>query len=172
MLPLHLFCGQFSQSSQLRWVNVPCNYSQVGEINVNLTGLLAAQQHITTPFNIHADSAPTIYITGNPACDNQAITRPFERALSKLTAINPLTGQTDILSNYLADPVEMSLLHMVTVDPARTPTLTMFAKPDYYNYAGAANCSTTCVKVVPTFAWNHGDVSPDINTTWLGVVGH
>jgi len=23
----------------------------------------------------------------------------------------------------------------------------------------------------PAFAWNHGDVSPDINTTWLGMVG-
>jgi hypothetical protein len=23
----------------------------------------------------------------------------------------------------------------------------------------------------PSFAWNHGDVSPDINTTWLGMVG-
>ena len=23
----------------------------------------------------------------------------------------------------------------------------------------------------PGFAWNHGDVSPDINTTWLGIVG-
>jgi hypothetical protein len=23
----------------------------------------------------------------------------------------------------------------------------------------------------PGFAWNHGDVSPDINTTWLGMVG-
>jgi hypothetical protein len=65
----------------------------------------------------------------------------------------------------------MKILHMITADPARTPTFTMFAKPDYFLFAGAPNCSSPCVTVQPGFAWNHGDVSPDINTTWLGLVG-
>ena len=151
-------------------VNVPCTYSQIGELNGNLAGLLATEQGITTPFTVHSDSAPTIYLTGNPARD-AAVTRAFGRATGKLTAPNPITGQTDNLTNYLADPVEMKLLHMVTADPARTPTLTMFANPDYFLFAGAPNCNAPCVTEQPGFAWNHGDVSPDINTTWLGMVG-
>jgi len=139
-------------------------------LNGNLTGLLATQQGITTPFKVHSDSAPNVYITGNPARD-AAVSRTFERATGELTAVNPMTGNTDTLTRYLADPVEMKLLHMVTADPARTPTFTMFADPNYFLFAGAPNCNTPCVTQQPGFAWNHGDVNPDINTTWLGMVG-
>ena len=152
-------------------VTVPCTYSQIGEINANLRGLLATQQGITTPFNVHSDSAPTVYITGNPARDDEIVTRPFERAAGKLTAANPITGNTDTITQYLADPVEMKLLHMITADPARTPTFTLFADPNYFLFAGAPNCSVPCVAVEPGFAWNHGDVQPEITTTWLGMVG-
>lgn len=65
----------------------------------------------------------------------------------------------------------MKLLHVITADPARKPTLTMFADPNYFLFAGAPNCSSPCVTEQPGFAWNHGDVSPDVNTTWLGMVG-
>ena len=112
-----------------------------------------------------------MYITGNPARNDQTVTRPFERATGKLTAVNPMTGNTDTLTNYLADPVELNLLHMITADPARTPTFTMFANPNYFLFAGAPNCNSACVTQQPGFAWNHGTVSPDINTTWLGMVG-
>jgi hypothetical protein len=73
----------------------------------------------------------------------------------------------------MADSVEMKLLHMITADPARTATFTMFADPNYFLFAGAPSCSSTapCVTEQPGFAWNHGDVAPDINTTWLGMVG-
>ena len=60
---------------------------------------------------------------------------------------------------------------MVTGDPLRTPTVTEFANPDYFLFGGAANCTSPCVQVQSGFAWNHGDFSPDINTTWLGMVG-
>jgi hypothetical protein len=33
------------------------------------------------------------------------------------------------VSQFLADSVEMKILHMVTADPARTPSLVMFAIP-------------------------------------------
>jgi hypothetical protein len=151
-------------------VTTPCTYSVIGEINANLKGLLATQAGITTPFTVHSDSAPTVYLDGNPARDATA-TRTFERGVAGLTTANPITGATDHLTNYLADPVEMQLLHMVTVDPARTPTFTLFANPDYFVFTGAANCSSPCVQVQPGFAWNHGDVAPDVNTTWLGFVG-
>jgi hypothetical protein len=151
-------------------VNVPCTYSQIGEINANMAGLLATQQGITTPFKVHSDSAPTVYITGNPARDAM-VTRDFERASGKLTAVNPITGNTDTITLAMADPVEMNLLHMITADPARTPTFTLFADPNYFLFAGAPNCSSPCVTEQPGFAWNHGDVTPDIFTTWLGLVG-
>ncbi|HEX9134227.1 MAG TPA: hypothetical protein VF844_18205 [Ktedonobacteraceae bacterium] len=152
-------------------VNIPCSYSQIGELNANMAGLLATQQGITTSFKVHSDSAPTVYITGNPARTDQTLTRPFERATGQLTAVNPMTGNTDTLTKYLADPVEMNLLHMITADPARTPTFTMFADPNYFLFAGSPNCTSPCVTQQPGFAWNHGTVSPDINTTWLGMVG-
>ena len=151
-------------------VITPCAYSQIGELNANMAGLLATEQGITTPFKVHSDSAPTVYITGNPARADPT-TRAFERATGKLTAVNPITSKTDTLTNYLADPVEMKLLHMITADPARTPTFTMFADPDYFLFAGAPNCSSPCVTEQPGFAWNHGTVAPEINTTWLGLVG-
>jgi hypothetical protein len=151
-------------------VTTSCTYSQIGEINANLAGLLATEQNNTTPFKVHSDDAPTIYITGNPARD-AAVTRTFDRDLAQLTAANPITGKTDTLTQFLADSVEMKILHMVTADPARTPTLTMFADPNYFLFAGAPNCSTPCVTEQPGFAWNHGDVQSDITTTWLGMVG-
>jgi len=60
---------------------------------------------------------------------------------------------------------------MVTADPARTPTLVMFADPNYFLFAGAPNCNSPCVTENPGFAWNHGDFQPEIVTTWLGMVG-
>jgi hypothetical protein len=164
------FVGGAPSPANCDGVTVPCTYSQIGELNGNLAGLLATEQGITTPFAVHSDSAPNIYITGNPGRD-AAVTRTFERGVGALTATNPLTGSTDDLTNYLADPVEMGLLHMVTADPARTPTFTMFANPDYFLFAGAPNCNTACLTEQAAFAWNHGDAAPDINTTWLGLVG-
>jgi arylsulfatase A-like enzyme len=166
------FVGGAASPSGCDGPQVPCTYSKIGELSGNLTGLLKTQQGITTPFTVHSDSAPNFYITGNPARDAE-VTRNFERAVGRLTASNLITFQTDNLTNYLADPVEMKLLHMITADPARTPTFTMFAKPDYFLFASAQNCTSTspCVTENPGFAWNHGDVAPDINTTWLGMVG-
>jgi hypothetical protein len=164
------FAGGAGSPAGCDGVTTPCTYTHIGEINANLAGLLATQQNVTTPFKVHSDSAPTIYITGNPARD-ATVTRTFDHALGALTAVSPITGNTDTLTTYLADPVEMRLLHMITADPRRTPTLTMFADPNYFLFAGAPNCNSPCVTELPGFAWNHGDVAPDINTTWLGLVG-
>jgi hypothetical protein len=169
------FVGSQPTPSGCDGVNTPCTYSLVGEINMNLTGQLATQQGITTPFLVHADMAPTIYLTGNPS-RTADVTRNFGRALGRLTAVSPYTGKTDNVSAALADPVGMKALHMVTADPQRTPTLVMFAHPDYFLFTGAANCTSPCVTVpttppTNTFAWNHGGIQPEIATTWLGMVG-
>jgi len=131
---------------------------------------LATQQNVTTAFNAHADSAPNFYLNGNPSYSAPG-TRAFEHAVAALTATNPITNATDTLTSSMADPVEMKLLHMITGDPLRTPTFTVFGNPNYFQATGAANCSTPCVAEGPAYAWNHGDLSPDINTTWLGMVG-
>ena len=165
------FVGGAPSPANCDGVTTPCNYSQIGEVDVNFSGLLATQQSITTPFRVHSDSAPTVYITGNPARDNQTVTRPFERGVDALTAKNPITGVTDNLTLALADPVEMELLHMITADPARTPTFTLFGYPDYFFFTGAANCNSPCVQEEAGFAWNHGDATAQIAQTWVGLVG-
>src|SRR5499425_136881 len=169
------FVGAKPTPADCDGVTTPCTYSLVGEVNGNLTGLLATQQGITTPFTVHADMAPTIYLTGNPA-RTAPVTRAFGRALGQLTAVNPYSGQTDQIAAALADPVGMKALHMVTADPQRTPTLVLFAHPDYFLFAGAPNCTSPCITVpttppTSTFAWNHGGIQPEIATTWLGLVG-
>ncbi len=153
-------------------VTVPCVYgtNQIGEVNTNMAGLLATEQGVTTPFAVHSDDAPTVYITGNPAHDS-AVTRTFERATGALTAVNPYTGTVENPTRAIADPAEMKLLHMITADPARTPTFTWFANPEYFFFAGARNCNSPCVSINPRFAWNHGTIGTDINVTWLGLVG-
>jgi hypothetical protein len=151
-------------------VTVPCTYSQIGEVNANTRGLLATQQGVTTPFQVHADSAPNYYLDGQLAATDPA-TRAFERAVAGTTAVNPYTGKSQVIARFLADQTEQRLLHMQTADPRRTPTFTEFADPDFFLFAGAPNCTAPCVAVNPAFAWNHGDFSPDINVTWLGVVG-
>jgi len=164
------FAGGPASPAGCDGVTVPCTYTKIGEVNANYAGLLATEQGVTTPFKVHSDSAPTVYITGNPARD-AAVTRTFERATSQLTAVSPITGNTDTITKFLADPVEMKALHMVTSDPARTPTFTLFADPNYFLFAAAPNCNSPCVTEQPGFAWNHGDVQPEITTTWLGMVG-
>ena len=77
----------------------------------------------------------------------------------------------------MADPVELNALHMVTADPARTPTFVDFANPDYYFTAGPSYRTTAVlprhryVCLDTEYAWNHGDAQPVITTTWLGMVG-
>jgi len=158
-------------------INVPCTYTKIGEINANLVGLLVTQQGanpLFSSFTVHSDSAPTFHITGNPGPTDPK-TRQLERAVSKLTAVNPITGATDTLTLGLADPIGMKLLHMVTADPARTPSFVMFGDPNYFFFAGAPNCNSPCVALPPAngsiFAWSHGDYTAEIANTWLGMVG-
>jgi hypothetical protein len=152
--------------------DVLCTYpaGTFGELAVNVRGLLATQTGDTTPFSLEADSAPEFYVTGNPSPASAAV-RTLDRDVGSLTATNPYTGTTQPITNYLADPTEEAILHMVNADPARTPTLAMFARPDYFLSGGAANCSSPCVTQNTGFAWNHGDYAAEINTTYVGLVG-
>jgi len=151
-----------------------------GEVAVGLDGLLSHEQGLNNAtFTVGNDTAPGVYLNGDPARTDPRV-RAFERATGALTVTNPLSMRADRLTQYLADPVEMNLLHMVTADRARTPTFTLFARPDYYvtatcnggyNSAPPPIYSPSCVLEKPAYAWLHGNVQPDITTTWLGLVG-
>ena len=141
-----------------------------GELSGNLTGLLATEKNDTTPFSVVSDSSPEFWVTGQPGPDDPAV-RALERDTGGLTAANPYTGTTQPITNYLADPTEMAILHMSDADPARTATFTMFGRPDYFLSTGAANCSSPCVSQNAGFAYNHGDYAAEIDTNYLGLAG-
>ena len=164
------FVGSSPTPASCNGAAVACSYSKAGEVDGNLTGMLAGQG-VTTPFDVEADSAPVIYVHGQPA-GSAAPVRAMERAAAGLTETDLATGQGVRLTNYLADPVEMNILHMVTGDPKRTGTFALFANPDFWLSSGPAKCGSSCVsEPAGQDAWNHGDVAPAINTTWLGLAG-
>jgi len=164
------FVGGPPSPANCNGVTILCTYNNVGEVDGNLTGMLAAQG-VTTPFDVSADSAPILYVHNQPGRTDPSV-RALERTAATTTADDLATGQTVNLTNYLADPVEMNILHMVTGDPKRTGTLALFANPDFWLSSGPTSCGGSCVsEPAGQDAWNHGDVAPEINTTWLGLVG-
>jgi hypothetical protein len=165
-------------------VTTPCRYDagQVGEVQANLPGLLQTERHDTTPFVVEPQGA-AVYVT-NPAAkavsprpDDPAVRR-LERDTAALTADNPHSGvKGETIVNYQAGATEQRILHLETADPQRTPTFTVFPKPDYYfdnaapACAGSSTPQSACVTVNSRFAWNHGYYSPDIDITWSSFVG-
>jgi hypothetical protein len=100
--------------------------------------------------------------------------------MAQLHWLNPYTGVDEQhIMVALADQAEMRALHMVTADPARTPTFTPFADPDWFFFASGtpATCATQAAcafipaRTNQSFAWNHGDLQDEIATTWAGYVG-
>jgi arylsulfatase A-like enzyme len=169
------FVGGAPSPANCDGIHVPCTYQQIGEIDANLSRLLATQANNTTPFSVHSDSAPTFYINGNPG-QTDPITRQLERDVGALTAVNPITGNTDKIAQAMADQTEQRFLHMVTSDPNRTPNFVVFANDNYFNFAsGTDSCdeAPACVTLEGHggFAWNHGDFQEQITKTWLGLVG-
>ena len=157
--------------------DIPCTYGTngVGELDINLAGLTTAAGD-TTPYSIHFDDAPTTYVLGQPLPGSNTV-RTLEKTMAGLTAVNPHTGLsesllgTDLgpdLQGAIVDPVAMQLLHMNTVaDPNREPTFTFFGNPNFFFETSGG---TTPV-VGTSFAWNHGDVQPEIARTFIGIVG-
>ncbi len=173
------FVGSAPIPANCNGITIPCTYQFASEINAHINRLLLTQRNNSTPFSVHSDDAPNVYINGNPA-PTAAVTRTMEHDLDALTAVNPITGATDKLSVFQADPAEMKLLHMITASPARTPTVTMFGDDNYFFFTQSPNTNCTvapsCISVpVPPAAtfttWNHGDVQQDITRTWMAMVG-
>ena len=175
------FAGSQPNNPSCDGVTVPCDYTgkPVGEINANLSAMIRTQYGDNTPFTVHSDDAPNVYITGNPS-QTSTTTRNLERETAQLHWLNPYTGVDEPnIMVALADQSEMRALHMVTADPFRTPTFTPFADPDWFFFASGtpatcatqAACASIPARTNSSFAWNHGDLQDEIATTWAGYVG-
>jgi hypothetical protein len=168
------------------WETLQDGHPRVGELNANIATLVANQfpsalssqfQGATAPnaFTVHGDDAPTFYLAkkgtgGGQLAQADPLNRAFEREVAKLTAVNQYTGATDHLMVAMADQAEMKLLHMFTTgDPSRNASFAYFADPNYFLTDFPSSTCLTCIN--PQFAWNHGDIQPEIATTWLGFVG-
>jgi hypothetical protein len=155
---------------------VPCTTTNLGEVDVDLRSLLLTEAPtLAVPsFAVHSDDAPTVYIQGNPG-QVDAVTRGLEHNMASLVAFDPIVGTNVPLMAAMGDAAEMSLLHMVTKDPARTPTFVFFGNEDFFITAGTKSVACTsipaCSDEQPGFNWNHGDFQKDITHTWLGLVG-
>src|SRR5262249_12478452 len=107
------FVGGPPEPANCDGVGVPCGYALIGEIEVALDRLLVSERRSVTPFDIRPDGSPALYIQGNPG-PSDPVTRTLAQDVSKLTAVNPITGKTDTLVAFLADRAELKLLHLVT----------------------------------------------------------
>jgi hypothetical protein len=149
-------------------VTTPCTYpsGQIGELQANIRGLLSGTASAGTQFDIEPQGA-SIYVHGNPSAEDPTV-RQLERDTAAMT--NPhdvYSGVNDEkIVHYQAGALEQRVLHMQTRDPLRTPTYTLFPKPDYFFSTSGAN-----VGINSSFAYDHGYYSPNIDVTWVGIAG-
>ena len=152
----------------------------LGEQDVNVHDLLLKQQSDNTKF-YNEPQADAVYVNGQPGQDSAA-SRQLERNFAKATVNDVYDGNTpENLAQYEADPTVEQLLHFANADPNRTPSFTVFPKPDFYLSSGTsdscnpgttkATAASGCAFTNNGYAWDHGYYGPEINNTWLGLVG-
>jgi hypothetical protein len=144
-------------------------------LDLNLNGVVSDAGN-NTPFSIHFDDAPTVYVPGQPASSSSTV-RELEQTMASLSAVNPYTmlgesllglGLGPDLQGAIADPVGLALLHMNTVaDPGREPTFTFFGDPNFYFQSFGPHYPV----IDSGFAWNHGDIQPEIGRTFIAMAG-
>ncbi len=167
------FSGAAPSPANCDGVNIACTYpGGVGEIDYDLIAHVAS----VTTFSYHFDDAATVYVQDNPDPSSPSV-RTLEQAMAILNPVNPETGLAEnILGNHLGaslqgaivDKVGQKLLHMSSAsDPNRDPTFTFFGDPNFF-----FTSSKFPTPFIGTgFAWNHGDIQPEIATTFIGMVG-
>ena len=165
-----------------------CTYpaGTLGEEQFSVHGALAAEFGDTTPF-YSEPQGDAVFINGNPS-PTSATTRNLERDYLNVTGNDTFDGSVEKVAQYAADPEVEQLLHFVNADPNRTPSFDVFPKPDFYLSTGygdptakpttpncptatAATAAAACTVVNNGFSWNHGYYAPEIDNTWLGLVG-
>jgi hypothetical protein len=171
-------------------IDYTCSYAgtgasaRIGEQFVNIHGLLQHQLGNTTPF-YNEPQGNSIFITGNPGPTDPA-TRQLERDFGNAQVFDSYDNATENLAQYEVDPAVEQLLHFVNADPNRTPSFTVWPKGDFFLTSGtgdtrtnvdgcpsatASTAAAACVSVSNGFAWDHGYYAPEIDNTWLGIVG-
>ena len=148
-------------------VTVACNYTstQDGELAANIKGLLSTTASAGTQFDVDAQGA-SLYVHGQPG-PNDPTVRQLERDTAGMTSNLTYSGvPNEKIAKYQADQVEQRILHMQTNDPLRTPTYSIFPMPDYFFGTSGPN-----VTYNNGFAYDHGYYSPNIDITWVGMVG-
>ncbi len=163
----------------------------VGEVDVNLPGLISGLYGDSTTFGFDNDDAPAIIVpnqssaTGPRPGYDDPVVRTLEREIGQASEYDPITGASTPVTQSMADETEEGILHMVNADPSRTPTLTLFGNPDFYfqstctdvGYAQGlppapvTNQGPGCPAQDNSYAWNHGGNQPEVATTWQGWVG-
>lgn len=167
--------------------DVACTYpvtndaTGVGELDINLLGLTqGAPISDPTKYSIHSDDAATTYVSGQPLSTSSGV-RMLEKEMATLSAVNPHTGSSESLlgtnlgpdlQGAIVDPAAMQLVHMNTVaDPNREPTFTFFGNPNFFFLTSGSTSPTVSDNIKSGFAWNHGDIQPEIARTYVGMVG-
>jgi hypothetical protein len=158
-----------------------CSYAsgQLGEQDVNIHGLLSLQQGSNATF-YNEPQGNAVYISGQPSATEQK-TRGLERAFANATVNDAYDGTADHVAKWEVDQQAEQLLHFTNADPNHTPSFTIFPEPDFYlssgardtcaHGTGAHDAATGCVFTNSFYAWDHGYYGPEINNTWLGLVG-
>jgi hypothetical protein len=148
-------------------VTTPCNYpsGKLGELQANIKGLLSGSASASTQFDVEPQGA-AIYVHGQPAANDPTV-RQLERDTAAMTGNDPYSGVNgEHVTKYQAGAVEQRVLHVQTADRLRTPTYTLFPKGDYFFSTSGPN-----VSIFSNFAYDHGYYSPNIDITWVGMVG-
>jgi hypothetical protein len=163
----------------------------VGEVDANLPALVKGTTGDATTFGFDNDDAPAIIVpnqsspSGPRPGPDDATVRNLEREISGRSVFDPITGQSTPITVNMADQTEENILHMINSDPNRTPTFTLFGNDDFFfqstcssvgseqgvTPAPVTNQGPGCPAQGNGFAWNHGDIQPQIATTWQGWVG-
>jgi hypothetical protein len=158
-----------------------------GEVDTNLPALIQGLYGDTTPFGFDFDDAPAIIVPSeaSPSDQDSSTLRKLEREISQTEVYSPIVGHEIPITVNMADQTEETILHMVNADPNREATFTLFGDPTFYfqdscTKIGAAQGETPepvtdegpgCPAQDNAYAWNHGDIQPEIASTWQGWVG-
>jgi hypothetical protein len=148
-------------------IPTPCNYptGTLGELQANIKALLTGTPSASTPFDVEPQGA-AIYVHGQPAANDPTV-RQLERDTAAMTGDDPYSGVNgEHITKYQAGALEQRVLHIQTADRLRTPTYTLFPKGDYF-----FSTSGPPVSIFSNFAYDHGYYSPNIDITWVGMVG-
>ena len=165
--------------------DVPCTYpaangaTGIGELDLNLN-LVVSNAGNTTPFEIHSDDAATTYVNGQPLFNAPAV-RALEQTMASQSVFNPHTGLAENLlgiglgsdlQGAIVDQVGQRLLHIHSeIDPDRDPTFTFFGNPNFFFQSSGPATAVVGSNIGSGFAWNHGDIQPEIGRTFFGIVG-